>query len=250
MAWISYSSLVPPNLFILLAMLGVLLAWRWTRLGLAVATIGTILLYLASLPVVADCLIWSVETLAVTMTNPASAARPEAIVVLSGDYRPGEKPGEPDTVGPLTLERLAEAAYQQRRLGLPVLVSGGRPRDADESLARLMSTSLERDFGIPVRWREERSGNTYENAAFSAEMLRQAGIRSALVVTHPWHMARALWSFRAVGFPATPATLDEWGTFSLSVGAFFPQVTALLGSYYALHELFGLAWYQCRYGDW
>jgi hypothetical protein len=54
MAWISYSSLVSPNLFILLAMLGVLLAWRWTRLGLAVATTATVLLYFASLPVVAD----------------------------------------------------------------------------------------------------------------------------------------------------------------------------------------------------
>jgi uncharacterized SAM-binding protein YcdF (DUF218 family) len=250
MSWVSYSSLVPPNLFILLAMLGVLLAWRWARVGLVAATIGTLLLYLTSLPVVADCLMWSVEALAVTATDPAAAVSPEAIVVLSADYRPAEKPGEADTVGRLTLERLAEAAHQQRRLGLPVLVSGGRPADADESLAGLMSTVLERDFGIPVRWREERSGNTYENAAFSAEMLRHAGIHSALVVTHPWHMARALWSFRAVGFPATAAIPDPQGPLPLSAGAFFPQVTALLRSYYALHELFGLAWYRYRYGDW
>jgi hypothetical protein len=37
-AWLSYSSLIPPNLFILLAMIGVLIAWRRKPFGLAVAT--------------------------------------------------------------------------------------------------------------------------------------------------------------------------------------------------------------------
>jgi hypothetical protein len=41
--------------------------------------------------------------------------------VLASDYRHGQR----YTVGPLTLERLAEAARQERHLGLPVLVSGG-----------------------------------------------------------------------------------------------------------------------------
>ena len=38
MSWLSYSSLIPPNLFILLTGIGLVLAWRWTRLGLVVAT--------------------------------------------------------------------------------------------------------------------------------------------------------------------------------------------------------------------
>ena len=55
-----------------------------------------------------------------------------------------------------------------------------------------MSRALENDFLVPVRWREDRSRNTYQNAAFSATILRQPGIPAALVVTQPWHMARAL----------------------------------------------------------
>ncbi len=250
MSWISYSSLIPPNLFILLTSLGILLAWRRARLGLVVATVGTTFLYLAAMPVVANCLIWSVEALAGVIPNLPSDASPGAIIVLSGDYHQSDKPGEPDRVGPLTLERLAEAASQERRLGLPVLVSGGRPEAADDSLAGLMSAALQDDFRVPVRWREDRSDNTYENAAFSAEMLRRAGVRSALLVTHPWHMARALWSFRAVGYPVIPAALHEGGSFSLSAGSFLPQIPALRDSYYALHELFGLAWYLCRYRGW
>jgi uncharacterized SAM-binding protein YcdF (DUF218 family) len=250
MSWLSYSSLIPPNLFILLTILGVVIAWRWTRLGLVVATAGAAFLCLAAMPVVADCLLRSVEALAAATPTLPSEMPPGAIVVLSGDYRTSGTPGEPDTVGPLTLERLAEAAKEERRLGLPVLVSGGWPDDAHDSLAGLMSAALQEDFRVPVRWREERSANTYENAAFSAEILRRAGVPSALLVTHPWHMARALWSFRAVGYPVIPAGSHEGGPLPLTAGSFLPQVPALLGSYYALHELIGLGWYRWRYGDW
>src|SRR5262249_53357061 len=94
---------------------------------------------------------------------------PGTIVVLSGDYRKSGAAGVPDTVGPLTLERLTVAANQYRRLGLPVLVSGGgRTSETDDSLAGLMSTALHNDFGISAQWREERSTNAFENAAFSA----------------------------------------------------------------------------------
>jgi uncharacterized SAM-binding protein YcdF (DUF218 family) len=228
----------------------VLLAWRRARLGLLVATIGAIPLYLVSLPIVADSLIWAVEALAGAVPGAPADVHPGAIIVLSGDFRHGDGPGAPDTVGRLTLERLAEAASEERRTGLPVLVSGGQLAHADDSLADMMSKALQDDFHVAVRWREDRSDNTYENAAFSAELLRRAGVPSALLVTHPWHMARALWSFRAVGYPVIPAVLPQAEPVLLSASSFFPQVPALLDSYYALHELFGLGWYLCRYGEW
>jgi len=157
----------------------------------------------------------------------------------------------------MTLERLAEAAREVRRLGLPVLVSGGRPDGIGDSLAAMMSTVLEDDFRVPVRWREDRSRNTFENAAFSADILRRAGVPSALLITHCRDMARALWSFHAVGYPVIPAICSSQQTgrrgpdepSSLSVSSFFPQVPSLLVSYRALHELIGLGWYRYRYRD-
>jgi uncharacterized SAM-binding protein YcdF (DUF218 family) len=249
-AWLSYSSLIPPNLFILAAMIGVLIAWRRKPFGLMVATAAIGLVYLAAMPVTAGLLIRWAEAIAfdepTLPSDKPPGAIPGAIIVLSADARHSDIPGVPDTVGQLTLERLAEAARQQRRLGLPILVSGGGPRGA--SLAVLMSRVLQEDFRVPVQWREERSQNTFENALYSAEILRGAGIHGALVIAHPWDMARALWSFRAVGYPVVPSpTLDD-GSRSLSVAAFLPQVPALLESYYALHELIGLAWYRVRYG--
>jgi uncharacterized SAM-binding protein YcdF (DUF218 family) len=257
MSWLSYSSLVPPNLFILLTVIGLILAWRWTRFGLVVATFGGALLYLASTPVVADYLIGSVKNLAGAMPLLPSDTLPGAIIVLSADYRRSDTPGQSFTVGPVTLERLAEAARQERRFGLPVLVSGGTPEGVDDSLAGMMSTVLQDDFRVPVRWREDRSLNTFENAAFSADILRRAGVPSALLITHCRDMARALWSFYAVGYPVIPAICSRQQSeqrpsdqFSpLSVSSFLPQVPSLLVSYRALHELIGLWWYRYRYRD-
>jgi uncharacterized SAM-binding protein YcdF (DUF218 family) len=181
------------------------------------------------------------------MSPPASVGPPGAIIVLSADLLHGARPGQADTAGPITIERLAEGALLQRRLGLPILVSGGWLAGADRSLAGLMDKALAEDFGLHARWREERSGNTYENAAFSAAILRQAGIASALVVTNPWHMARALWAFRAAGYPVIPAPTPGGRTLNLSAFAFLPHVPALQDSYFALHELCGLAWYAVRY---
>jgi uncharacterized SAM-binding protein YcdF (DUF218 family) len=245
LSWLSYSSLIPPNLFILLAMIGALVAWRRKPFGIAVATAAIGLLYLVAMPVTAGLLIRWAEAIAFDEPTLPSDKRPGAIIVLSADARRSGIPGVPDTVGQLTPERLAEAARQRRRLGLPILVSGGGPPGA--SLASLMSRVLQEDFGVPVQWREERSQNTFENALYSAEILRDAGVHAALVIAHPWDMARALWSFRAVGYPVVPSPTPAGGSPPLSMGAFLPQVPALLESYYALHELIGLAWYRVRY---
>jgi uncharacterized SAM-binding protein YcdF (DUF218 family) len=244
MEWISYSSLIPPNLFIVLAMIGVVIAWRWRRAGLVVATAAMGCVYLASLPLVGFVLMRSADRLADLMPTVSPPGPPGAIVVLSAEFQHSGRPGGRDRVGPMTLERLAEGARLARRTGLPILVSGGWLPHADDSLAGMMAEALATDFHIPARWREERSRTTYENALYSSEILRRAGISSALVVTNSWHMARALWSFYAVGYPVVAAPLAESRALNLSPGSFFPQIPALMSSYLALHELIGLAWYR------
>lgn len=247
LSWISYSSLIPPNLFILLAMTGVVLAWRARRrAGLVLATAAIACLYLVSTEAISSCLIRGIDKLADTAPKLPLPQPPGAIVVLSAEFRHTNRPDGRDIVGPVTLSRLAEAARQQRRTGLPILVSGGWIDHADDSLAGMMSEALESDFRVPVKWREDRSRTTYENALYSAEILRRAGVPSALVVTDSWHMARALWSFYAVGYPVIAAPLPERQSLELSFASFFPQIPALMNSYYAMHELIGLAWYELR----
>jgi uncharacterized SAM-binding protein YcdF (DUF218 family) len=244
---ISYSSLIPPNLFILAALIGVVLAWRTRRSGLWLATAAVACLYLLSTPLLAYWLIRATDALAGAMPTLPAKTPPAAIVVLSAEARTSNVPGKLDRPGPVTFERLAEAARLERRLGLPILVSGGRIAHLHDSLAAVMSRALEDDFGVRVRWREDRSRNTYENAVYSAAILRRAGVPTALVVTHPWHMARALWSFDAAGYPVIAAPTPDGLNLQISPEIFLPQVSSLLMSADALHELIGIAWYVCRY---
>ena len=122
---IAYSSLIPPNLFILAALIGTLLAWRSGRFGLWLATAAIGCLYLLSTPIVAHWLTRATDALAGAMPRVAGNAPPGAIIVLGGDIADSGVPGEPEQVGQVTLERLAKAAQLQQRLGLPILVSGG-----------------------------------------------------------------------------------------------------------------------------
>jgi uncharacterized SAM-binding protein YcdF (DUF218 family) len=197
--------LLPPLSLVLLGLLGGLLAWRGRRprLGGLLAVTAAGLLLLLATPFCADFLLASLEErVRPGELQPAGAAPPEAIVILGGD---GARDGRALDVGPLTLERLRAGAALHRRTGLPVLVTAGRLSPGEPPLGPVMAESLARDFGVPVRWVEARAGNTRENAVLSAEMLRAAGIGSAWLVTHGWHMPRAQEAFARAGLATAAA---------------------------------------------
>lgn len=177
------------------------------------------------------------------------AAEPQAIVVLSAGLRRQAQEYGGDTVDALTLERLRYAARLHRRTGLPLAVTGGRPDYADSTLAEVMRHSLEEDFGVPVRWFEDRAGNTAENALNTAMLLRPSGIDTIFLVTHAMHMPRSRAAFERVGFVVVPAaTVLPSERAGLSPEDLLPQTRSLAASAYALHEMIGGIWY--RLGFW
>ena len=151
-----------------------------------------------------------------------TAARPaQAIVVLTG--------GEP---------RNREAARLQRATGLPLLASGG------DGEAALMKRLLERDFGVPVRWTEDRSLSTEENARFSARLLAAQGIRRIVLVTHALHMPRAQRMFADQQLEVTPAPVDFWSRAPRAPRDYLPGTEGLKLTRSALHEIAGHTWYR------
>ena len=149
----------------------------------------------------------------------------------------------------LSLERVRYGAFLAIKTGLPILVSGGLPEPGEIPLAKIMAETLQVDYGVRAKWIEAQSTNTAENASLSANLLRGAGIDRIILVTHAWHMKRAVAAFAANGISVTPAPrafyLPGRGPFWDSL---VPGLRTLRMSGYAIHEIVGGVWYRVRYG--
>ena len=228
--------LLPPAGPLLLAALGLLLLRRWTRFGKALAWSGLVLLWLLATPAVTRPMLAALEN--IPPLDFAQTRKAQAIVVLGGgSYFAAPEYGG-DTINRRTLERLRYAARLQRETGLPLLVSGGAPWGGTPE-ARSMKEALERDFGARVRWIEDASADTHGNARLSAPLLRQAGIKRVLLVTHAWHMRRAQEAFAAEQLEVIAAPTGYASTAPFTAPDVLPGSGGLWTGRIALHELLG-----------
>ncbi len=231
--------LPPANGLLLICLAGL---WRRRRWAFGLATFGTALLVLQSLPLVAGALMASLEERAGPVLQHTDGA--QAIVVLGSGLELDQPEYGGDTAGERTLLRLRYGALLAKRFDLPLLVTGGRPKNATQTEAAVMADILEREFAVKVRWQEGESRNTAENASLSAAILRDAGIRRIVLVTQAFHMPRAARLFRAAGLEVVPAPthFKTAGRSPLGPLDLLPQSNALRNSYFALHEWLGIAW--------
>jgi uncharacterized SAM-binding protein YcdF (DUF218 family) len=238
---LEFLALPPGNLLIFLAI--ALLLYQWRSAMLVVLWVGMLQTVILSLPVVAEKLMGSLE-----QQYPAQAdlwlqqPLPEAIVVLGA----GRNLEAVEYAGKMSasteLERLNYAAYLHRKTGLPILISGS----SDE--AAYMRDVMENTFQVPIRWQEGKSHTTWENAAYSDPILRDAGIRSAWVVTQAWHMPRAMLAFqnRAIRYFPASTTYGSSNFWQHEWLWWTPQANALSRSHTALHEWLGLLTYRFK----
>jgi len=234
--------LLPPVSLILLGGLGLAVLRRRRRLGLSLIVGSLISIWLLSTPLVSALLLDSLKPPPRALTGMEA----DAIVILGGGRVRDSIEYGGDSLGRFTLERLRYGAWLARKLGKPVLVTGGAP-DGGVPEGNMMRDSLKHEFGIKtVRWVESASDNTRENARRSAQLLRADGIERIYLVTHAWHLARAVPEFTAQGFQVIPAGTGYSLASPYSTLDFLPNGKALQESWLALHEWLGLLWYRIR----
>ena len=235
--------LLPPLSFLILGGWGVWLSRsrRRQRLGRALIVLSGAALWLLSTPYLAGLMLDALKPPPSTIRGGEA----EAIVILSGGVHRDNLEYGGDTVGRLTLERVRYGAWLARETAKPVLVTGGAPAGGVPE-GQLMRAVLEQEFGIPVRWVEDRSDNTRENALRSAELLKSAGVRRIFLVTHAWHLKRAIPEFERAGLEVIPAGIGYSADDRPGVLDFVPSARGLLDSYFAMHEGIGLIWYRMR----
>ena len=200
--WVAALLLPPVPLLWLL-----LLAWWWQRRRPALSTlllmVSVLALWFSQCQVTGALLeqqlvsapSLSIQRLAELKRGMASGGT--AVVVLGGGTRAlAPEYGEAHLENP-SMERLHHGLWLARQLQAPVLFSGGKgwAQPGATSEAAVAARIASRDYGRNLRWVEDGSSDTRGNARMSLPLLQKDGISQVLLVTHGWHMRRAMRAF-------------------------------------------------------
>lgn len=247
--------LPPANLFLMI-FVGLAIWRRAPRAGRFVAGAGLAALTFLSSTAGASYFVAPLEQMTAPLRSPENTGAQAIVVLAAGRLVRAPEYGDRDIPDYIALARVRYAAHLQRLTGLPVLVSGGNGEGIMPGVhapayekADAMATALRDDFGVPVKWIEPHSRDTFENAAFSAALLRADGISRILLVTDAMHMPRARAAFARTGLDVVSAPTMFFGRERLWVGSWIPSAEGMRRSWYAVYELIGIAWYRVRAAD-
>jgi uncharacterized SAM-binding protein YcdF (DUF218 family) len=205
---------LPSNLLFSISLFGILLmATRFARSG-CIMLVGAVLTLAAfGLGPISNWMIYPLEQ-RFPAWDPARGA-PDGIIVLGGSINPENSALRGAPALNESAERLVAAADLARRYpAIPIVFTGGssslhagRPTEA-QFVRRIFES-----FGIASERiiLEERSRDTFENAAFTRDLVKPEPGSRWLLVTSAHHMPRAVGVFRMAGFPVEAYPVD-WRT--------------------------------------
>ena len=187
-----------------------------------------------------------------SLKNPQSnmIKNNQAIVILGGGIRAGAKEipeYHNQDVSPEAITRLRTGARLAKVTLLPILVTGGRPdkvKPDDLPEGGLMAMILEKELQTPVKWIEDQSNTTQENAKFSAKILKQNQIDTIFLVTHVTHMPRSKMIFEKEELKVIPVPLGYYFKDPLTPLDYFPKGDGLAKTREIWHEILGQVWYK------
>ncbi|MDP2318111.1 MAG: ElyC/SanA/YdcF family protein [Acidobacteriota bacterium] len=194
--------------------------------------IGAVALYLLLFQTPA--LWWAAAPLQVSA--PPQAA--DAIVVFAGGV------GESGKAGGGFQERVAQAVDLYRAGYAPKLIfSSGYVFTLRE--AEVMK-AVAIDNGVPADaiLLEEQAANTHQNVTFTKQMLDRHQWRRILLVSSPYHMRRAVWTWHklAPAIEVTPTPVAESQFYSHTRGASLEQIRGIVHEYAALINYWWKGW--------
>jgi len=238
---------MPPMAPLLLALLGVVLAWRRNRSGLVLITLSLAALWLLSCHGTA---VWlarhALPQFDVVTTVQIKANQVQAVVILGGGVLPdAPEYGGASQPSAVSAARLRYGIWLARQSGLPLAFSGGIGWAADgmptASEAEVAARVAQQEFGFALRWSEAVSRDTDGNARLLAPVLMREGVQRIALVTDAWHMPRSVAAFQRAGFVVTPAPMGFTRPIESPLLQWLPSAQGLLASRQVLRESLGLA---------
>ncbi len=238
-----------PMPFLLLVLVGARLMFNRRLLAWLLVLLGVVGQYLATTPAVGSLLISGLlhpsPALGESEIAELKRAPRTTIVVLGGGRRLLAPEYGLSTLQSIGIERLRYGLWLSRETGLPVGFSGGVGHRAPPGTteAEIAARIAEREFGRPLRWIETESRDTRENALRTVALLGGMGIEQIVLVTHDFHMRRALRNFeraaegRSIKIVPAPMGMAPGG--ALRFSDWLPAYDGLQRTNFALHEWLG-----------
>lgn len=238
--------LMPLMFFPLMGLLGMVLVARRRLAGWVLLIVASASLWLLSCQAVVVQLAQTVlPQYPPTTALQLKARRVQAIVVLGGGTLPQAPEYAAAQPHAATTARLRYGIWLAKQSGLPVAFSGGSGwaagATAPTTEAEIAGRVASDEFGFTLRWLEDKSRDTAENARLSALMLRRDGIERIAVVTDALHMPRAMVEFERTGLVTTPAPTAYVLPTRSALLQWLPSAEAMLDSTRLAHEVLGLA---------
>jgi uncharacterized SAM-binding protein YcdF (DUF218 family) len=243
--------LLPPAPFVLMVLVGGGLMRRHRSAGwtlLLAGALGSWLMCTAAIgTALTQLLLQPPAALSEAAVASLKKAPKTAIVVLGG----GRKSLAPEyglsDLNAFGVERLRYGLWLSRQTSLPVAFSGGighggLPGPSEAEIAARVAAA---EFGQALRWTESESRDTNENAMRMLPLMRAQGAEHVVLVTHGFHMRRALAAFeraaQRASFPlrVTPAAMGLEPPYRLDLRDWLPSRDGFSKVHIALHEWLG-----------
>lgn len=246
--------LLPPAPFLLMVLVGARLMFRRRLLAWCLVLLGVAGVWFSATPALGKLMRQTVHPVPLPISDEriaelAKAAdnRRTAIVVLGGGLRELSPEYRMSNLSPASVERLRYGIWLARQTRLPLVFTGGLGHGARPGAteAEIASRIAEQEFRFPLRWTEDRSRDTAENGLLTVPLLKADGIQQVVLVSHDYHLRRAMRAFErgaehaGVTMRFEPAPMGMRPPHEWELADFLPSRTGFFDNHLVLHEWLG-----------
>lgn len=205
-----------------------------------------ILFYILSLPITYKVPLYYLEKPYLTCFHQNTKA--DLIVILGGGVTSKNNFNNTPTITRRVNERIRYGVFIHKKYNIPILVSGGDVFNIGYKEADIMKNIIEKEYNTKVKFIENGSKTTDENAKFVSNIIKENNIKSIFLISNSWHLKRATFLFKKynsnIKIHACSGYYYSNKSFYVNYKDFLPSMKSFYFHEVNLREWIALFWYE------